>query len=172
MTVKCARVLLTVTSILVFMLAAVWILYLFHVTPAQINVIDYGAYRVEAEKIIREESSSLLNIAIIVLGALWAAMVVSKENQLRRKDISDIIMFGLVNLIFMAFLLFNWRYRRTLAQLYWDMGPSLSAKGKFADIMNSGYVLVNYRAAQICFYSGLLVSALCTFSHSKLRANP
>lgn len=172
MTSNSARAIFTLVCILILISASVCIGYLFVTTPVQIKVIDYDAYREEAEKIILEEATSLFNIAILVFGASWAAMIVSKENRLRREDRPEIIMFCALNVIFIAFLYFNWKYGRTLAQLYWDMGPSLSAKGQFADVMNSGYVLVNYRAAQICFYGGLLMSALCTFSHSMLRRSP
>jgi hypothetical protein len=49
------------------------------------------------------------------------------------------------------------------------MGPVLSTQGKFADVMNSMRVVVQYHTVLICFYGGLLISAICVFSNCMLR---
>ena len=99
-------------------------------------------------------------------------MIVSRENQLRREDAPEIVMFVATNFLLLMFLYFNWKYGRLLAQLYWDMGPLLSTKAEFVDVMNSRYVLIHYRAVLICFYGGLIMSAMSTLSNSMLRRRP
>ncbi|MFZ3214553.1 MAG: hypothetical protein WA192_00660 [Candidatus Acidiferrales bacterium] len=163
------------TSFVTFCIVAVvaafaYIFFLFSTTPHQIKVIDFDAYRVEALKAHREEAGGYFQIAIAVFGALWATMIVSKEHRLRPEDIGDISMFVAATTLLVGFLWFNWQYARLLGQLYWDMGPLLSPQSKFADILNSRYVVVHYLAVEICFYGGLLLSAICTFSSCMLRS--
>ncbi len=163
------------TSFVIFCLVAViaafgYIFFLFSTTPHQIKVIDFDEYRIEALKAHREEAAGFFQIAIAVLGALWATMIVSKEHHLRPEDIGDILMFVAATTLLVGFLWFNWQYGRLLGQLYWDMGPVLSSQSKFADVLNSKYVVVQYLAVEMCFYGGLLLSAICTFSRCMLRS--
>jgi hypothetical protein len=157
------------TSSIVFCLVGAvsvfaYISFLFLTTPHQIKVVDFDVYRTEALKAHREEAAGLFQIAIAVLGALWATMIVSKEHHLRLEEKGDISMFLAATSLLVGFLCFNWQYGRLLGQLYWDMGPLLSSQSKFADVLNSRYVVLHYMAAEICFYGGLLLSAICTVS--------
>ena len=167
-----ARVVLSVLCVAALVAAVAYIVCLFLTTPIQVKVTNYDAYRTEALKMIREEAASFFQLGVAVLGALWAAMIVSKDNRLRREDVPEIVMFVATGLLLVGSLYFNWKYGRLLAQLYWDMGPPLSAQAQFADVMNSRYVVVHYRAVQICFYGVLIMSAVCTFSSSMLRRIP
>jgi hypothetical protein len=78
-------------------------------------------------------------------------------------------MFATTCSLLIAFLWFNLSYGRMLAQLYWDMGPLLSGKAQFADVLNSKYVIIHHRAMILCFYVALLIGAITTFSSSLLR---
>ena len=167
--VNFARTTLAALSVVALVSVAVYIGCRFHSTPNQITITDYDTYRIEASKMVREEAAGFFQLGVAALGALWAAMIVSKENRLKRKDIPEIVMFISAGLLLVGFLYFNWKYERLLTQLYWDMGPMLSKQSRFADVMNSEYVSVNYSAVQICFYGGLIMSAVCTFSSSMLR---
>lgn len=149
-----------------------YIAFLLITTPHQIKVTDFDGYRSEAVKANSEEAAGLFQIAVAVLGALWATLIVGKEHRLRMKDKADITMFVASLSLLIGFLVFNWQYRRLLAQLYWDMGPLLSAQAKFADVLNSRYVVVHYQAVELCFYGGLLLSAICTLSRAILRRAP
>jgi hypothetical protein len=148
--------------------AIVYVAYLLLTTPTQIKVTDYDAYRIEALKMVRDEAASFLQIGVAVLGALWATMIVSKDNRLRG-DRPEQFMFMVANILLVGFFYFNASYNGILAQLYWDMGPVLSTQGKFADVMNSMRVVVQYHTVLICFYGGLLISAICVFSNCMLR---
>ena len=167
-----ARVVLSVVCVVALVSAVAYIVFLFLTTPIQVKVTDFDTYRTEALKMNLEEAASFFQLGVAVLGALWAAMIVSKDNRLRREDRPEIVMFVATGLLLVGFLYLHWKYGRLLAQLYWDMGPPLSPKAQFADVMNSRYVLVHYRAVQICFYGGLIMSAICTFSNSMLRRIP
>ena len=167
-----ARKALAAVCVLTAASAFVYIMYLFYTTPVQLKLTNYDAYRTETLKMIQEEASSFFEIGVLVLGALWGAMIVSKENRLRSEDVPEIVMFCSTNVLLVMFLYFNWKYGRLLAQLYWDMGPLLSTKAQFADVMNSRYVLIHYRAVSICFYGGLVMSAMSTLSNSMLRRQP
>jgi len=133
-------------------------------TPVQIKVTKYDSYRAEALKMNREQSAGSFQIGVGVLGALWATLIVSKENRLKRSDRLEIATFLMATVVLMAFLYFNWSYENLVAQLYWDMGPMLSATNEFADVLNSKYVLVRQEIMQLCFYGGLLLSALSVLS--------
>lgn len=146
------------------------ITFLFVTTPHQIQVTDFDAYRIEALKANSEEAASFFQITVAVLGALWATMIVSRENRLTSKDKGDITMFGTATALLILCLWFDWQYGRLLAQLHWDMGPLLSTRSKFADVLNSRYVVVRYLAVEMCFYVGLILSAICTFSRCMLRS--
>ena len=163
---------MSVVCVMALVSAAAYIAFLFLTTPIQIKVTNYDTFRTEALKMIREEAASFFQIGVVVLGALWGTMIVSKENRLRCEDRLEIAMFVAASLLLVGFLYFNWKYGRLLAQLYWDMGPLLSTQAQFADVMNSRYVLIHYRALLICFYGGLIMSAVCTFSSSMLRRKP
>jgi hypothetical protein len=151
------------------LLAVGYVGYLLFTTPAQVKVTDFDAYRIEALKMVRDEAASFLQIGIAVLGALWATMIVSKDNRLQGGDRPELFMFIVANIFLADFFYFNASYNRNLAQLYWDMGPILSTQGKFADVMNSRHVVVQYRTVLICFYGGLVMSAISIFSNCMLR---
>lgn len=150
--------------------AAVYIARLLIVTPAQVPITDFDGYRTEALKMIGEEEGGFVQIAVAALGALWAIMIVSKENRLGPKDKAEIVMFTASSSLLAAFLWFNWQYQRFLAQLYWDMGPLLSSTSKFADVLNSKYINVQQDAGLICFYGGLLLAGICILSGCTLRS--
>ncbi len=159
----CTATLLSVIGYVVFLNAT---------TPIQIKVVDYDVYRTEALKMNREESASFFQIGVAILGALWATMIVSKDNRLRGKDWPEIGMFIVTTVFLMMFLYFNWHWGRLLAQLYWDMGPLLSTRNQFADILNSRYLQTQHNVMQLCFYVGLILSAVSIFSCCILRREP
>jgi len=163
---------LLATSILIFVSVVGYGMFLLLTTPAQIKVVNYDVYRTEALKMQREESAGFVQIGIAVLGALWATMVVSKDNRLRSTDRPEITMFMTATLLLLFFLFFNWSYERLLAQLYWDMGPTLSAKSQFADVLNSRYVQARSIIMHLCFYGGLVLSALAVLSCCLFRKEP
>jgi hypothetical protein len=134
---------LAVACTLALVTAAGYVGFLRLTTPTQITVTNYDPYRTEALKMIREEAASFFQIGVAILGALWATMIVSKDNRLRRQDLPEIVMFLTTSILLIGFLYFNWKYGRLLAQLYWDMGPLLSNQEQFVDVMNSKYILVH-----------------------------
>ncbi len=165
------RIVLALVCFVSLFSAAVYIRHQFQVTPIQVHPTDYDVYRETTLQMIREESTSFLSIGVLVLGALWGTIIVNKENRLtlKRQDWPEIVMFVLSNMLLIMFLYYNWKYRRLLAQLYWDMGPLLSGKKKFADVLNSKFVLVHYHSLLICFYGGLALSGITVFSSCILR---
>ncbi len=160
---------LAALCVIILVSAIGYVAYLVLTTPTQIKVTDYDAYRIEALKMVRDEAASFLQIGVAVLGALWATMIVSKDNRLRGRDRPELFMFIVANIFLVGFFYYNASYNGILAQLYWDMGPMLSTQGKFADVMNSTHVAVQHNTVLICFYGGLLISAICVFSNCMLR---
>ncbi len=163
------RTFFAILSGVILLAATGYICYEFRVTPDQIHATDFDEYRTTTLGMIREQSTGFFNIAVLVLGALWGTLVVSKDNRLRRCDVQEIIMFIVTNLILCGFFYFNLKYTDLLARLYWDMGPILSQKKKFADVINSKYVLIHFQSVLFCFYGGLLSGALTVFSACMLR---
>jgi hypothetical protein len=163
------RMVFCLLCVVIFVLILQFIVYSTLTTSTQIKVANYDQYRTEALKINREESAGFVQIGIAVLGAVWATMIVSKETRLTVGDRPEIAMFVLTTLLLMLFLYFNFNYERLLARLYWDMGPLLSTKSQFVDVLNSKYVATRNTITQLCFYGGLLLSALSVFSCCILR---
>jgi hypothetical protein len=143
--------------------------FLLSTSPFQIKIANYDVYRTETLKLKREELAGFVQIGIAVLGALWATMIVSKENRLKITDHPENVMFAMATFLLLSFLYFNSSYERLLAELYWDMGPILSVKNQFADILNSRYVQTYSDITQFCFYGGLGISAASVFSCCMLR---
>jgi hypothetical protein len=163
------RVILAVFSGLVFGSLLLYGAISLNGTPVQIKLTKYDAYRAEALKMKREQSAGSFQIAVAILGALWATMIVSADNRLKTSDRLASAIFVMATLVLMAFLYFNWSYGNLLAQLYWDMGPDLSAKSQFADVLNSKYVSTRQDIMQSCLYAGLLLSALSVVSGCLFR---
>lgn len=155
---------LAATCVAVLILLTAYLGYRFCTTPPKIPKTSYDAYRQVALEMTREQISGFFQIGVLLLGALWATLVVKRDSRIRSTDIPEIVSFVASNIIIVGFLYFNSEYQRRLARFYWDMGPLLSPKKQFADVMNSTYVLVLYEATMLCFYGGLLLSALSVLS--------
>ena len=163
------RNLLVGVSIVYVVGAAAFLAFLFWTTPVEISVTDFDEYRTKSLQIIREESEHFFEVAIAILGALWAALVVAKDSRLRAEDWPEIGMFVLSNALLVAFLFFNSRFDDLLAELYWDMRPQLIGEKRFADLLGSKYVSIHRTAILLCFYGGLFLSALTVWSSCMLR---
>jgi hypothetical protein len=163
------RVFLGLVCLLAALTASVLSLYYVSTTPDQLKVVNYDVYRTEALKMQREEVASFLSIGVLVLGALWAAMIVTKEDRLGLRDYPEVLMFMSSNIAWGMFFYFDWKYQHVLTRLYWDMGPLLSGETKFVDIMNTAYINVLRQSVVAFFYGGLGLTAVSVLSNSILR---
>lgn len=136
----------------------------FRTTPETIHETAYDPYRKQALEMIRTASGGFFNLTTALLAALWAALVIPRETRLNGRDLPNLILFALANLLLIGSLFFNLRYSRLISRLYWDMGPLLAADEKFADIMNSPWVSLHQSLSQIYFFGGLVVGALSLLS--------
>lgn len=166
------RFILAVVAVVLVLFAAASICCKFRTTPDQIHMTDYDDYRRTALEMVRERATGRFGLGIALLGALWSVAVVSKDSHLKTMDWQEVVMFAASNTLMGGFFYFHDRYVDLLAQLFWDMGPSLSKSAKFADVMNSAYVTIHEQARTICFYFGLVGVAITVFSSCLLRRKP
>ncbi len=160
---KTAWILCTVTVLCTISLLAFTVRQIY-TTPQTISEVAYDDYRKQALEMVRAESGNLFNLSTALLAALWAALIIPKETRLDLRDIPNIFLFSSANLLLAGSLLFNLRYSRLISRLYWDMGPLLSTKQKFADVMNTPWIALHQNLAVAYFFAGLVVAGVLLLS--------
>lgn len=163
-----AWILCTITSIgtITLVVISVWQMC---TTSQAITEVAYDAYRKQALEMVRAESGNLFNLSTVLLAALWAALVIPKETRLDHQDQPNIILFAFANVLLAGSLFFGLRYSQLISRLYWDMGPLLSKSEKFADVMNTPWIVLHQTLAAVYFFAGLIASALSLLSATYFR---
>jgi hypothetical protein len=167
---KWTRRLLAAVCIICLVWLAAYFAYLYQVTPLQIPTTSYDEFRAVAVQIAREDSGKFLDLSVLVLGGLWAALIVNEKSRLdwpRSKP--EIIMFVCSNALLLSSIRFSRKYLDLLASLYWSRGPTLSQQKAFADVFGTTYIQIHYKAVLFFFAAGLFSSALSVLSACLLR---
>jgi arginine exporter protein ArgO len=138
-------------------------------TTETISEVKYDEYRKKALEMIQAESGNFFNLSTALLAALWAALIIPKETRLHHRDIPNILVFLCANILLVGSLAFTLLQSRLMSRLYWDMGPLLSAKAAFADVMNNHWIRLHRDLVLIYFFAGLLAAAISLLSVTYLR---
>lgn len=157
---------LTVLGTISLVVFTVWQL---QTTPETISEVKYDEYRKKALEMVQAESGNLFNLSTALLAAVWAALIIPKETRLHHRDFPNIFLFICANVLLVGSLAFNLLQSRLMSRLYWDMGPLLSAKATFADVMNSDWITLHRNLAVMYFFAGLIAAAISLISVTYLR---
>jgi len=140
----------------------------------QIKVVDSNGRAEESLGFVRQDSDRLFGVVILVIGAMLALAIVDKERQINRQDYPEIFMFVVAFALLLGFLYIFHRFDDVVKEVHWDIAVLAATKADskiFPDFLHSPYVQLHYAALLKCFYGGLIVSGLATFSLCQLRGD-
>jgi len=154
---------------------AAWVsLSIFHAfrsTPDQVKLVNYDDYVVKVFDLVKQEVERFFEMAVLVLGGIWALAVIDKDQKLMLSDYPELAMFIVSTATFVALFYFLQQYDEIVKQVVWDVRalPGDTGQKLFPDVLNSPYLTLHYEVVVRCFYSGLATSGLTALSLSRLR---
>jgi uncharacterized membrane protein len=157
---------------------AAWIISFGHravtTTPDQIKLVAYDESVVQILESVRQDVERFFEMGVLVFGGLWAVAVVDKDQRMKITDYPELVMFFVASLLFLGCFYFLQQYDSILNQSVWDAHTLLGSNSErqFPDLLHSPYLDLQSHVFIRCFYSGMAVSGLASFSLCRLRAQP
>jgi hypothetical protein len=154
---------------------AVWVFvsafHTFRSTPDQIRLVDYDESVVQILDSVRQDVERFFQMGVLVLGGLWTLAIVDKDQRVKIADRPEILMFIIATALFLMCFYFLQAYDFVVKQAVWDARTLVGDHGQklFPDLLHSPYLDLHSAVVVRCFYSGLVVSGLTTFSLCRLR---
>jgi len=165
------RILLAILSVLLGAWISISVSQAFRSTPDQIKLVNYDEYVSKTLDFVKQDVERFFQMAVLVLGSLWALGVVDKDHRLKLVDWPELVMFVIGTGLFVFSLYFLQQYDDIVKQTVWDARnlPGEAGQKLFPDVLESPYFRLHYEVVVKCFYSGLFVSGLTAFSLCRLR---
>jgi hypothetical protein len=136
-------------------------------TPDQIKLVKYDESVGQMMESVRQDVDRFFEMGVLVFGGLWTLAVADKDQNIKMRDYPELVMFLVASALFLGCFYFLQQYDSILKQVVWD--ARMLGKKEFPDLLHSPYLDLQSKVFVRCFYSGMAVSALASFSLCRLR---